>query len=330
MAHLTNKTKVLISITIMTVVILYFQSCKKDDLFDSENNIKMSAKLSDYNIFQGNQSDLIPTNGFELYEISTQLFSDYAEKQRLIKIPGGSTMTASNNGLPDFPDGTILVKTFYYFNDKRDISKGKKIVETRLLIKNNSKWNVGTYLWNNEQTDGNLLTTGINKTFNWINESGTGKVISFHIPSNRECATCHKSNDAVIPIGPKIRNLNMDVIRSSTTINQLTYFQNIGILNSMNPSSFSQLPNSHNTSLPISDRARAYLDVNCAHCHSQNGNASDIDLYFGYDLSLGETKITNRKTQIKNMMSAGDMPRLGTSTLDEESLLLIKAYIESL
>jgi uncharacterized repeat protein (TIGR03806 family) len=330
MDYLTNKTKVLISISIVMVLILYFQSCKKDDLLKSENNIEMSTKLSDYNIFQGNQSDLIPANGYELYEISTQLFSDYAEKQRLIKIPVGSKMTASNDGLPDFPEGTIIVKTFYYFNDKRDISKGKKIIETRLLIKNNSKWNVGTYPWNNEQTDGNLLTTGINKTVNWVNESGTGKVISFHIPGNRECATCHKSSDAVIPIGAKIRNLNIDVIRNGFPINQLTYFQNIGILNSMKPASFSQLPSSHNTSLPVSDRARAYLDVNCAHCHNQNGNASGTGLYFDYDLSLDKTHLTNKKNQITNMMSAGDMPRLGTTIIDEESLALIKAYIESL
>jgi uncharacterized repeat protein (TIGR03806 family) len=330
MNYVTNKTKVLISVLIAMTLVLYFQSCKKDDLLESENNIEMYARLSDYNIFQGNKSDLIPTNGYELYEISTQLFSDYAEKQRLIKIPVGSKMTASDDGLPDFPDGTILVKTFYYFKDKKDISKGKKIIETRLLIKNNSKWNVGTYLWNDEQTDGILLTTGLNKSVNWIDEIGKGNVISYHIPNNRECATCHNSSDEIIPIGTKIRNLNMDVVRSNTTINQLTYFQNIGILNSINPSSFSQLPNSHNSSLPIPDRARAYLDVNCAHCHSQNGNASGTGLYFSYDLSLGETNITNKKTQIKNMMSAGDMPRLGTTIIDEESLLLVKAYIESL
>jgi len=326
----TNKIKVLISISVVMTLTLYFQSCKKDDLSDSENSIPMLGKLSDYNIFQGNQSNLIPGNGYELYEISTQLFSDYAEKQRLIKIPGGTKITASNDGLPDFPDGTIIVKTFYYFNDKRDISKGKKIIETRLLIKSGSAWTAGTYLWNDEQSDAILLTTGLNKTINWTNESGTGRVISYHIPNNRECATCHNSNDAVIPIGPKIRNLNIDVVRNNATVNQLAYFQNTGILNPVNPASFSRLPDSHNTSFSIPERARAYLDINCAHCHSQNGKASGTGLYFGYDLPLGETKITSKKNRIKNMMSAGDMPKLGTTIIDEESLSLIKAYIESL
>jgi len=330
MNYLNKTTKVAILLPGVMVLLLYFQSCTKDDLINPENNIELSPKLSDYHIFQGNQSDLVPTNGYELYEISTQLFSDYAEKQRLVKIPAGSKMTASNDGLPAFPDGTILVKTFFYFNDKRDFSKGKKIIETRLLVKNNSKWNVGTYLWNNEQTDANLLTTGLNKTFNWIDQSGTGKVIAFHIPGNRECATCHKSNDAFIPIGAKTRNLNIDVIRNSVTVNQLTYFQSIGILNPVNPSAFSHFPNSHNTLLPTSERARAYLDVNCAHCHSQSGVASATGLFFAYELPLDETNITHKKNRIINMMSEGGMPKLGTTVIDEESLALIKAYINSL
>lgn len=320
----------LVSVFTMLVLLFYIQSCKKDDLSETDNNIEMSSRLSDYNIFQGNQSDLLPTNGFELYEISTQLFSDHAEKQRLVKVPGGSKINAADDGLLDFPDGTILVKTFYYFNDKRDISKGKKIIETRLLIKSNSKWNVGTYLWNNEQTDANLLTTGLNKTINWINESGTGKVFSYHVPNNRECATCHSSKEIVVPIGPKARNLNFDVIRSSTTVNQLTHFENIGILNSVDPSSFSTLPNWLNTTVSVENRARAYLDINCAHCHSQNGKASDSRIFLGYELQFNETKISTNETAIKNAISSGKMPMLGTTTIDEEGLLLVKAYIDGL
>src|SRR6187402_749632 len=129
MDYIVFKSKVLISLWIGFLLVLHFQSCKEDDLLESENNIEMSDKLSDYSIFQGDQSNLIPVDGYEPYEVSTQLFSDYAEKQRLIKIPGGSKIIASDDGLPDFPEGTFLVKTFYYFNDKRDVSKGKKIIE---------------------------------------------------------------------------------------------------------------------------------------------------------------------------------------------------------
>ena len=92
-------------------------------------------RISDYKIFAGNPVALTPGNGFQLYELATGLFTDHAEKQRLIKVPAGKKIVAVSDGLPQFPDSTILVKTFYYFNDKRDTLKGKRLIETRLLVK---------------------------------------------------------------------------------------------------------------------------------------------------------------------------------------------------
>ncbi|MBI3234934.1 MAG: hypothetical protein HYZ42_13025, partial [Bacteroidetes bacterium] len=65
MSIISNKTKVIISLSAIMVLLIYLQSCKKDDLLDSENGIEMLKKLSDYHIYQGNQLDLIPTNGYE-------------------------------------------------------------------------------------------------------------------------------------------------------------------------------------------------------------------------------------------------------------------------
>jgi hypothetical protein len=132
-------------------------------------------KLSDYNIFTGDPVALTPGNGFQLYELATGLFTDYAEKQQLIKVPSGQTITAVNDGLPQFPDSTILVKTFYYFNDKRNVSKGKRLIETRLLIKNNGQWMAGTYVWNKEQTEAALVTGGQKTTVSWIDEKANNK-----------------------------------------------------------------------------------------------------------------------------------------------------------
>ncbi|MCP2937417.1 hypothetical protein NK983_32460, partial [Salmonella enterica subsp. enterica serovar Typhimurium] len=83
--------------------------------------------------------------------------SDYAEKQRLIKIPVGTKINALDDGLPNFPDGSIIVKTFYYYNNKKDTARGKRIMETRLLIKHVGKWNAATYIWNQDQTDAKLI-----------------------------------------------------------------------------------------------------------------------------------------------------------------------------
>ena len=311
-------------------VIVLCASCQFDGLENVETNIEMLPELSGYNIFQGNPAHLIPSNGFHLYELSTELFTDYAEKQRLIKIPPGQSMTALGDKLPDFPDGTILVKTFYYYNDKRDTTKGRKIIETRLEIKSNSKWNVGTYLWNEQQTEAKLITTGLNKTINWVNQNGSANVISYHIPSTRECATCHSSSKAVIPIGPKLRNLSIEVIRNASTINQLTYFSNLGLINSVNPASILVLPDWKNTVYTIEDRARAYLDVNCAHCHSSTGHAADTKFFLNYELNYASTGIGQRKDEITTRMSRGQMPLLGTTIVHQEGLDLIRTYINGL
>lgn len=290
---------------------------------------QLLPKLSDYNIFAGDPGTLTPGNGFYLYELATGLFTDYAEKQRLIKIPEGQTMTAVNDGLPQFPDGAILVKTFYYFKDKRDVSKGKRIIETRILIKSNGQWVAGTYVWNATQTDAVLATGGQKTVVNWIDEQANARNISYQIPSAKDCGSCHNANNALMPIGIKMRNLNIDVTRNNTTMNQLQYLQDTGVMNAVNPNKFSKLPAWQNEANALPERVRAYLDVNCAHCHSETGSCARSALRFAWETPLEKTRITGKKNRIINMMEKGKMPRIGTTVVDAEALALIKKYIQS-
>ncbi len=326
----TGTYKTIIPVLIVACCLVYFESCRKDNLIKTDNLLQFPQQLSEHAIFRGNPSDLVPGDGFFLYEIPTQLFSDYAEKQRLLKLPPGTRMTAQNNGLPAFPDGTLLVKTFYYFNDKRNPAAGKKIIETRLLLKWDSKWNVATYLWNEAQTEAFLVTSGLNKTVNWIDGNGHAKVISYHVPNMNECTTCHNDGGNIIPIGPKIRNLNTDVIRNNTTINQLLYFQNAGVMDSTNNSGFLHTAAAYDTNAALADRGRAYLDINCAHCHNQSGKAADSKLFMDYEIPLAQSGIKDKDNSIKNLMGEGQMPKIGTTLVDEEGFALIKQYIESL
>lgn len=316
---------------IQIIACLLCWSCNDDGLTGITNTTEVHNKLSEYTIFQGNLSDLSPSENFKVYELSTELFSDYAEKQRLIKIPEGHTLTSRNDGLPDFPDGTILVKTFYYFNDKRDHTKGKKIIETRLLIKEDSRWNAATYIWNEEQTDAFLITTGLSKTVNWIDSKGNGKVIAYHIPSNRECTSCHYTGGTIFPIGPKLRNLNNEVLRNGTAINQLTHLYNEGILDQVDHASISVLPAWQDAATyTLAQRARAYLDINCAHCHNPLGMASDRGLNLNYEADLGSTNIPDNKSRIIERMETLEMPFIGTTVVHTEGLELIKDYMERL
>jgi len=313
-----------------TAAAVYMQGCDAHAASSNDRFAFLLPNISDYHIFKGNPSSLNPANGYHLYELSTGLFTDYAEKQRLIHVPEGAAITATGNGLPDFPDETILVKTFYYYNDKRDPSKGKRLIETRLLVKNNGQWNAGTYVWNKEQTDAVLATGSSNTPVSWINKEGTARNISYHIPSPKDCGTCHNTGNLLMPIGIKIRNLNINVVRDHDTINQLRFFQQTGIMKTTGPAHFAQLPAWQNNTLSLEERVRAYLDVNCAHCHSDKGSCPQSRVRFGWDLSFEDTRITGNTNRIIKMLSKGRMPRIGTTIIDEEAVALITTYLKTL
>src|SRR5690606_29665900 len=74
------------------------------------------------------------------------------------------------------------------------------------------------------------------------------------------------------PIGPSARNLNRD--------GQLASLVSAGMLDAA-PGDAPRTPNAYDPSDgPLAHRARAYLDVNCAHCHNPQGPAhtSGLDL----------------------------------------------------
>ncbi|MES2617394.1 MAG: hypothetical protein V4613_05920 [Bacteroidota bacterium] len=330
MKWISIKPKLLTATLILFSICFIYQSCQKESLVSPDKTTLRIQKLSEYGIYVGNPSDLIPSTDYKLYELSSQLFTDNAEKQRLIKLPIGTTMSVIDNGLLSFPEGTLIVKTFYYFNDKRNPTLGKKLIETRILELKEGKWIAGTYMWNDAQTDANLISTGLNKTINWIDNTGNGNVISYQIPSNLDCKTCHNSNKNVMPIGPKVHNLNFSVTRNNASVNQLIHLHNEGICDSINPDNYLSLPNYNNASKTLEERGRAYLEINCAHCHNDKGFASKFRYRMNYEVDINTSKIKEGKASIKYMMEKGDMPKIGTTVIDKAGLELIKKYLETL
>lgn len=312
--------------------VLILQSCVRDELSDLANtSVTFPNQLSSYTIYQGDPGNLIPAEDYQLYTLGAALFTDYAEKQRLIKVPQGAELERINDDLPTFPDGTIIVKTFFYFHDKRDTSKGKRILETRLLVKESGVWNVADYLWNENQTDAILIEYGMNTTVNFITENGEAKVINYHVPNNRECATCHSLSDEIVPIGPKLRNLNISVETELGEMNQIEYFQGLGLLENFDITAVGDPPVFNDSSVPIEERGRAYLDANCAHCHRVGGYAeAEENLFLDYGTSFEESNIEQNKEEIIEQLNQNLMPYLGTSVRDDEGIEIIEEYINSL
>ena len=279
-------------------------------------------QLSQYHIFKGPLQNLTPGSGFHVYTLATPLFTDYAWKQRLIRVPEGTKMTARGEGLPDFPEGAMLVKTFYYYNDVRDTTRDRRIIETRLMTRSGGKWQGATYVWNEAQTDAILQKGSSNTPVSWITITGEKRTISYHVPSSKECGTCHNNGNGLDPIGLKIRNLNID--------HQLQTLPFVGILDR---SASHQLPHTaraFDNNFPLSAPARACLDVNSAHCHNPDGYARRTGLFLNYDLPLEETGILKTKDKIISKFQKGKMPLLGTTVVHKEGLQLLKDYLAGL
>lgn len=295
-----------------------------------ENTATFKARLSEYGLFKSMTTSLVPQTDVQTIEIASPLFTDYAEKQRLLKMPEGKQMVLNGDGLPTFPEGTIIAKTFYYSNTK---AGKRQIIETRLLILEGKKWSAATYRWNAEQTEAYLLKDGAVVPVYLADRAGSIRPIEYKIPSRNDCSSCHRSGDELMPIGPKARNLNITVHAGGKSRNQLTYLMERGLLAKSVTGTISSFPDYQDTSIAVPLRARAYLEMNCAHCHQPGGVAAGTSLNLSYRVPYKETGIGFNKQNIMIRMSTmGEyhMPKIGTTVNDDEGIRLVKEYINSL
>lgn len=288
--------------------------------------------LSELNLFQGNLSDLNPSSYAFEYQLNTALFTDYAHKQRLIALPPGESMTYDGEGLPIFPDNTLIAKTFYYYNDERNPSAGKHIIETRILLKINGEWQTGDYKWNDDATEATLDPNGSEVPVSWVDQQGNENNITYKIPSNTDCFTCHNRYDIATPIGPKIRTLNFEVNGE----NQIDQFINNGYLTGINGAEgLPAIANWEDRDASLEDRARAYFEVNCAHCHIPGGMCDVLsNLNFDYATSFDDSKIFENRFNIRARMGSYipgfSMPYIGTVSVHTEGVALIFEYLDTL
>lgn len=265
----------------ISLSILSEQGCKNKTSQTVQNKgFVFKEKLSEYGFFKNKLKDLVPNEGVLHYDISTALFTDYAVKDRFIVLPKGAAINYTATGALDFPDSTIIVKNFAYTN----VNHQKIMIETRLLVKDptDKNWKVMNYLWNKEQTDAIKHITGAKIPITLLDNDGNKLLTNYQVPNTNDCKRCHIKNDVLIPIGPKARNLNITIAGQST--NQLKAWAAKGVLKGLPDTGVAQLPNWADAKhYSLEQRARAYLDINCAHCHTKGGDAYNTGLFLEYE-----------------------------------------------
>ena len=313
-------------------------------------------KLSEYGFFVGNINELQPAQGVLPYDLNTPLFSNYAEKLRFIKLPEGAAAVYSDTAEFELPVGTYLIKNFYYPTDFRDETKGRRIIETRIMANTENGWQSWPYIWNDAQTDAVYDPAGETKTVTYINASGKSVTTPYLVPNKNQCKGCHIKSGNMLPIGIAARHLNKDYNYNGTNLNQLQHWAALGMLQGLPAHNVPANADYANQSQSIEQRARAYLDINCGHCHRATGPASTSGLFLDIQ-EANTTRLGIYKTPVAAGRGSGNlkydivpgkpdesilvyrmhatdpgiaMPELGREQIHKEGIAVIKEWIRQM
>lgn len=234
---------------------------------DAVSAAGMPRTLSEFGFF-GDLKAQRPARGVHPYALNTPLWSDGADKLRFIYLPEGKQLVADGEGLLQFPVGAAIIKTFAFGEGAE-----RRLIETRVLLHRADGWVALPYRWNAEQTEASLALAGGRVDLT----TPAGEAISYAIPNKNQCKTCHSKDGQVIPIGPKARNLSVKWMGEMLTAGKLDRL----------PPGGATMPvwAGYSDDSPAAPFARAYLDVNCAHCHQPGGGASNSGLDLRWEQS---------------------------------------------
>lgn len=352
-----TATRFFFTVTLPVLFIFYMVGCNKHGgKVSLDVTSQPFKKLSEYNFFTGTLSDLKPNERILPYDLVTPLFTDYAHKARFVYVPEGKSADYDTTKVLQLPVGSCLIKNFYYPEDFRKPEGKRRIIETRLLVHREGGWDNLDYIWNDEQTEAFLENAGDIKQVSWIHYDGKKMNLDYVIPNKNQCKSCHWRNDASFsPIGPKVRNLNRDFAYASGTENQLAHWVKAGILKgASSPASYPQIANwTDSANYAVYQRARAYLEMNCGHCHSPNGPAYTSGLHlnlensnlenlgfckapvaagkatgnFLYDIVPGHPEQSILTYRMASTDPGIKMPEIGRGLVHEEGLALINKWI---
>jgi parallel beta-helix repeat protein len=326
--------------------------------------------LSGYNLFADPTEPRDQANDGILYDLITPLFTDYASKYRFIYVPPGKQGAYSNLEVMDFPEGTIIAKTFSMPRDFLNPGAGEVIIETRLLLRREGGWAALPYIWREDGSEADLTVTGGTREVSWIHSDGSSRTTDYVIPNANDCKTCHGKTrpetgsgasglETVVElIGPKARFLNQDNEYEGVTVNQLRYMEQQGVLVGVpaDLATIDTVPDWEDTAANLEDRAKGYLDINCAHCHRPSGFASnsalftdywrDVDTSYGicktpvaagsgsggfqYDIVPGDASTSIMHFRMDSNEPDVLMPEIGRTIIHDEGVALIEEWINSM
>ncbi len=353
-----GETIIKVILALASLILLVWDRPGIASAFNAERllNPLPARKLSEYGIYKPGLP-LYPADELVPYELVNPLFTDYALKYRYVYVPEGNPARYTPDEVLEFPIGTVLVKSFGYTPDLRKPAETPNLIETRILIHQRRGWISLVYQWDQDQTDAVLQLHGAKTDLTFVDPSGQQVELTYQIPTREQCGACHVLSGKTTPIGPKARNLNRTFIYPNGEKNQLNYWQENGYLAGLPLDlNLPQLGSIVDANFSLENRARAYLDGNCAHCHREEGAAANSELFLRWEetdprnwglyrapkalgggsgglpyiITPGQPHQSVLWYRMQGDNPATVMPNLGRALKDREGLGLISDWISSM
>lgn len=309
----------------------------------------LPATLSVSGLFKDLKS-LTPRTGLIPYEINVPFWSDGADKRRWMAIPDDTKIGFAEKGSWTFPDGTVFVKTFEIATDERHPLQRRRL-ETRVLVRDRHGGVYGAvYKWRRDGSDADLLPGAVTEDLRVRSKDGW-RTQQWYYPSREDCLTCHTALAGGV-LGVNARQTH----RAGTDgENQLLRWSRLGLFDrsvgAAQLSALQPLARADDASRSLEDRARSWLDANCAQCHRPGGTVAAFDARF--DTPLAQQQLIDGAVLIDegidrarvisphdpwrsilylrvNTLESFRMPPLARNTIDVASAQLLRRWIESL
>ena len=310
-----------------------------EDTFDdwptklSETGLYTSVK--DHRV----SDELIP------YSLNAPFWSDGAAKERFILLPAGGKLEYRETGSWGLPVGSTIVKNF---KDSRN-----RMLETRLIKRTDEGWEAASYVWDYQRNRSATLRPAGQQFEVYSPDRARRRwnIDSWHAPSASECASCHVDAAGYV-LGLNTAQLNMSVDGK----NQILTWKEQGVVElpeNFDAEKANRFCSPTDESAELNERARVYLDVNCAMCHRPEGPGNaNIDLRYATDIEKtgminqppAQGDLGNPDSRIilpgnpdnstllhrVETLGPGRMPNIGSNKIDENAVQLLKAWINSL
>lgn len=291
-----------------------------------------------------------PAPGVVPYAVNAGAWSDGARAHRWLAVAGWQAIKVDSvgEGRWSLPDGSAVARTL-----EVSTSLGPRRVETQLMYREHGAWRFYTYAWNEAQTDAELIP-----------EAGEERAVPAQPPrrwrfsSRGECAVCHTSQtDFTIALTTAQLNRDGDLSALGRRVeNQIAALVEVGMIKLEAAAPAEPWPRKTapaDVFQPVAARARAYLDINCAHCHRTNGvggraafqlteaiplaragliNGQPLVPLLGGDSKIITPGLPERSEIIHRLSIAegGRMPMLGAQQKDLEGVDLIRRWIQEM